>query len=291
MRNRFCFVNQLFPVILALPFFLGGCFNAHLPPISSKNNTVTEWIYPEEMPIAEQPPATNDFSKNDAWDTTETDVSYIRPDRKLIALTFDDAPSSQLENLLAVFAEYNDQNTDCKATATIFCNGIRFDENTPQILHTALAMGMELGNHTYSHYDLTTLTATQKTSEIEQTDALLFPIDGRRRHLLRAPYGKINDEVKQAANAPIIDWSIDTLDWTGASVQNVFDSVFENKFPGAIVLMHDGYPHTRYALKRLLPALKAAGYQAVSVSAMAKMHGCALRNGKVYVRARKQKNP
>ena len=47
--------------------------------------------------------------------------------------------------------------------------------------------------------------------------------------------------------------------------------------------MHDGYAHTVDALKRLLPDLYNEGYQVVSVSQMAKMHGCTLKNGKVYI--------
>ncbi|MBQ8406240.1 MAG: hypothetical protein IJX09_06275 [Clostridia bacterium] len=52
--------------------------------------------------------------------------------------------------------------------------------------------------------------------------------------------------------------------------------------------MHDGYKHTVDALKRLLPDLKADGYQVVSVSQLAKAHGCTLRRGSTYIRARKQ---
>ena len=86
----------------------------------------------------------------------------------------------------------------------------------------------------------------------------------------------------------MIDWTIDTLDWTGVSEEDIYNSVFNYKFPGAIVLMHDGYNNTVSALKRLLPDLKAAGYQVVSVSKMAKAHHCTLQAGKVYIRARKQ---
>ena len=85
-----------------------------------------------------------------------------------------------------------------------------------------------------------------------------------------------------------MNWTIDTLDWTGASVDEIYSTVFEEKFSGAIVLMHDGYVNTVSALKRLLPDLKAAGYQIVSVSALAKAHNCRLRNGGEYIRARKQ---
>ena len=188
----------------------------------------------------------------------------------------------------STFAAYNESNPDCKATATIFFNSGLVDESSTHHLLTAHILGMELGNHTHSHLDLTTLSPAELKSEIDKTDELLSRIDGKPRHLFRAPYGRIDEEVKAQVETPIIDWTIDTLDWTNASEDEIYERVWNNRFSGGIVLMHDGYPHTVYALKRLLPDLKADGYQVVSVSAMAKAHGCALRRGGVYIRARKQ---
>ncbi len=217
------------------------------------------------------------------------DVAYVDEARKLIAFTFDDGPSKTMEPLLAVFAAYNEAHPLCKATATFFLNGIHMREDTLPTLHAALAMGMELGNHTQRHLDLTTLSKDALTVEIEGTEALLQSIDKRPSHLLRPPYGLYNDDVRAATNAPIIHWTIDTLDWTGASEDEIYTRVWEGRFSGAIVLMHDGYAHTVSAMKRLLPDLEADGYQAVSVSDMAKVHGVTLKNGSVYIRARKQK--
>ena len=59
-------------------------------------------------------------------------------------------------------------------------------------------------------------------------------------------------------------------------------------FSGGIVLMHDGYTATVEALKRLLPDLKAKGYQVVSVSALAKAHNVPLKIGSEYIRLRKR---
>ncbi len=217
------------------------------------------------------------------------DISYIDKSRKLIAFTFDDGPSKTMEPLLAVFAAYNEAHPLCRATATFFLNGIHMREDTLPTLHAALAMGMELGNHTQRHRDLTTLSASELNAELEGTEALLRAVDKRPSHLLRPPYGLYNDEVRAAANAPIIHWTIDTLDWTGASEEEIYQRVWEGRFSGAIVLMHDGYEHTVSAMKRLLPALEADGYQAVSTSDMAKAHGVTLKNGSIYIRARKQK--
>ena len=223
------------------------------------------------------------------WDTSDIDVSLISTQRKLIAFSFDDAPSRTLENILAVYAAYNESNPDCPAFATVFCNGKYIDAQSPPLLAAAYGMGFELGNHTHSHYDLSTLSKEQLQWEIDATDEILCTIDGKKRHLLRAPFGRTNDLVKDVAPTPLIDWTIDTLDWTGISEDEIYRAVMENKFSGAIVLMHDGYSHTIDALKRLLPDLKAEGYQVVSVSQLAKMHDCTLMNGKVYIRARKQK--
>ena len=227
---------------------------------------------------------------NEFWDVSNVDISNVDTTRKLISFTFDDSPASTLENLLAVFASYNESNLDCIATATLFCNGNLFNDNAVSNLSAALTLGWELGNHTYSHADITSISLEDLQTEIERTEALLSPIDGKEKHLFRAPFGRINDVGKQAVTTPIINWTIDTLDWTGTSAEEIYNVVFSQRFSGAIVLMHDGYPNTVTALKRLLPDLKEAGYQVTGVSQMAKAHNCSLKNGSVYIRARKQGN-
>lgn len=228
-----------------------------------------------------------DVLEDGVWNTQDVDISDINPNNKLIAFTFDDAPKRSLEDLLAVYASFNETHPNCKASGTVFCNGNLIDNDVSQSLHTAITLGFELGNHSFSHYELTKLDEKTLQVEIARTDELLSRIDGKDKHLFRAPYGSMNDAVKSKIPVPVIDWTIDTLDWTGASVESIYETVFSQKFSGAIVLMHDGYPNTVYAVKRLLPDLQKAGYQVVSVSAMAKMHECKLKAGSVYIRARK----
>lgn len=224
------------------------------------------------------------------WDVSDVCIDKIDPTRKLIAFTFDDAPAKTLESIVSVFASFNESNPDCIACATVFCNGHRITASGMQQLKAAHLLGLEMGNHGYSHTDLTTLTEPQLQSEINRTDKLLYAVDGKRSHLFRAPFGNVNETVRAAVKSPIISWTIDTLDWTKISANFVYDTVMSNLFNGAIVLMHDGYDGTVYALKRLLPDLKARGYQVVSVSQMAKMHAQNLARGKVYIRIRKNGN-
>lgn len=277
--------------VLAATTLFGGCSRQATQSQSPQNSQKQPQIIPSEQesstPEQSSAPDKNAVDEG-VWDLSDTDISAVDTSRKLIAFTFDDAPAHTLENIFAVFAAYNEANPDCKASATIFFNGILFNSQTPHLLATARALNFELGNHTFSHYDLTTIDEPTLREEIDKTDELLCFADGKPRHLLRAPFGKTNELVKSVSPAPLIDWTIDTLDWTGVSADTIYRTVFENRFSGAIVLMHDGYRNTVDALKRLLPDLKADGYQIVGVSQLAKAHGCTLRRGKTYIRARRQ---
>ena len=289
IANTFIMMKyKLFPLFLT-SFLLFSCQpikkQAQPLPLPQENVILPNPMKPttpiERMELPEDDP--------DVWDLKDVDTSYIDPNRKLICFTFDDAPTRISEDLLAVFASFNEENPDCGATATIFYNGSLFDESTEHLLHATCALGLELGNHTHSHFDLTTLSSKQLIEEIEKTDMLLEKIDGKKNHLLRAPYGKFNDLVRECAPAPLLHWKIDTLDWSGISAEEIYETIYSNRFDGAIVLMHDGKNNTVSAVKQLLPDLKADGYQVVSVSTLAKMHNCILRKGKVYVRLRQQK--
>ena len=222
------------------------------------------------------------------WDVSGIDVSRIEKGRKLIALTFDDAPASTLDPILKVFLDFNTAHANAPATATVFCNGKNITPSTHASLQTACTIGFELGNHTQHHHNLVCLSPAEIQAEIQQTDTALKRFDGKSVHLLRTPYGNVNEAVRESARTPIIDWFIDTLDWTGRSADEIYQMVWESKFSGCIVLMHDGYPNTVEALTRLLPDLYQDGYQAVTVSQMAKAHNCPLKIGSVYTRARKK---
>lgn len=223
------------------------------------------------------------------WDVTDVDISKLRPEKKHVAFTFDDSPNRTLEQIVGVFTAFNETNPDCVANATVFYNGIRIDSKSLPSVYTAYTVGFETGNHTFSHFNLCALSTEKLQEEIDKTNEILKKIDGKSYHLLRAPYGNVNEQVRNCANAPIIDWWIDTLDWTNNSADEICERVLNGIESGAIVLMHDGPQNTVTALKRLLPELKRLGYQVTSVSQLSKIHTCPLRTGGVYTRARAPK--
>ena len=210
------------------------------------------------------------------------------PYPKKLALTFDDSPNKTLQGIISAFTDFNKLHPDCPASATLFCSGHRITKKSVQSLQIAYAAGFEMGNHGFSHRELTYLSYPEIEKEIFRVDKLLQPIDGKQTHLFRAPYGSVNDDVKKAVLSPIIDWSVDTKDWTGVSVGEIVDCVLKGARDGAIILMHDGFENTVLAVKKLLPLLKEQGYQVVTVSYLAEYNGCNLQVGGVYTRARKQ---
>ena len=228
-------------------------------------------------------------TEHEFWSTEDVDISKLDTTKKHVAFTFDDAPTKHLPELTQIFLDFNKNNPDCVASATIFFNGVNLNEYTLPYLQTVHEAGLELGNHTYSHCDLRTLATFELEREISLVDEFLEKIDGKPLHLLRAPYGAVDDKVRAVAKTPILDWSVDTLDWTGITADEICKKTLDGLEEGGIVLFHDGTNNTLQAIKMLLPILKENNYQVVSVSQLSKIHTCPLRIGGLYTRARPKK--
>ena len=277
MKRRF--FARIFSVCVCLSFCCTACKMQNTPTQISQRHSLS---HPSSSATQIAQPI-----QDTVWDVSDIPNNTICNNKKYISFTFDDAPASTLDAIVGTFLTYNQNHPDCPASATLFCNGIRFHKYGISNLQTAYLIGFEMGNHTHSHVDLTKLDENQLRNEIDRTDRLLQKIDSKARHLLRAPFGCMDERLRANAHSPIISWTIDTLDWTGISAQQIYQSVWNHRFNGAIVLMHDGYENTVEALKRLLPDLYADGYQVLSVSALSKANACPLKIGSVYIRARK----
>lgn len=287
--------TKLCTILLFFPFFFSvSCHKNIGNPPSNENQTAQDRPTQEQLTPTEEPTLPPAYppaplpQNLDFWDCSQADISHINPNKKLIALTFDDAPNKTMESLITVFASFNERNPDCVARATFFCNGNRITAQTFPTLSMAYTMQMELGNHSYSHANLPTLPSRQIQEEIDKTNALLSRVDKRPTHLFRAPYGNIDERVLSYAQAPVFNWTIDTLDWLKQDEEYICEQVINGLFDGAICLLHDGILPTVNALKILLPKLKEQGYQAVTLSELIKAQNRTLKNGVEYVRVTKK---
>ncbi len=205
----------------------------------------------------------------------------IDPTKPMVALTFDDGPTTSVTNrILDVLEQYN-------AKATFFVVGNRLGSTGCKATVTrAYALGCEIGNHSYTHPKLNTLSASEIQKEITKTNDAITKIIGAPVTLFRPPYGFINDMVRAYANAPLIFWSIDSEDWKSRNAVKVYNRIMSKVKDGDIILMHDLYGSTAEACESLVPALLAEGYQLVTVSELFACKSITLTTGDSFRKAR-----
>lgn len=191
---------------------------------------------------------------------------------KCIAITFDDGPGPYTDKLLGMLAEY-------RAHSTFFVLGGNA-KAYPKELKNEVAAGMEVGDHTYDHKDLTTLSSAGIHSEVKRTQHAIESIGGVTPKVLRPPYGAIDAKVRKAVGLPMILWKDDTLDWRDRNAKIVSRRVQKMASRNAVILLHDIHPTSVQAMATVLPALTKRGYTLVPVSTL--YAGQKLKPGHAY---------
>lgn len=200
-----------------------------------------------------------------------------------IALTFDDGPtggsSGLTVKLLDALKEHN-------AHATFFMCGYRIKD-----FHTHmdryLGEGHEVGNHTMNH-PMKTLKGQSSSFVHEEVDSntdLIESYVGQKPTVMRPVGGAYDDNVKQCmkeSGLPIINWSLDTLDWKNRDADIIYQKIVDNAQDGDIVLMHDLRQCTVDGVSRAMDTLADRGFAFVTVSELAAIKGVTLEPGEVY---------
>ena len=167
-----------------------------------------------------------------------------------VGLTFDDGPSNDHTPALLNALKQNGLK------ATLFNEG-QYAAAYPAQVQAEVAAGMWIGNHSYDHPHLTTLSQSQIDSEIGRTQTAIASAGGGTPKLFRPPYGETNSTVK-AVEAKYglteIIWDIDSQDWNGASVAQIVqaNSQLTN---GQIILMHEWPANTLTAIPQIAQVL------------------------------------
>lgn len=221
-------------------------------------------MHPTGLPAPKPSPSSlapgGDASTDAPTDGPDRDSSSGVDCRKVkcVALTFDDGPGPKTGKLLDVLKQEN-------AAATFFVVGPNA-ETRPKMLVRMLAEGHEIGNHTWNHRVLTSLTSGHLAKEIGNTARAVQEATGVTPTLMRPPYGAVDAKVKKAAGSPVILWNVDTLDWKVLDATKVVSNALRDTKPGSIVLMHDIHSSTIDAAPAILKGLRSKGYHFVTVS-------------------------
>ena len=189
--------------------------------------------------------------------------------QKVVALTFDDGPTKNVEEILPLLKAYN-------AKATFFLIGNEIKKNPAEAKRIADA-GQQIGNHSYSHNRMVFKSSSYIQEEIEKTDQLIRLAGYHGEIDFRPPNGKklvglpyyLNKH-----NRDTITWSLEPDSYFSSSTDKV-NYVKKNVKPGSIILIHPMYDKTGEevkTIKGILQSLSNKGYKFVTVNELQEMN-------------------
>jgi peptidoglycan-N-acetylglucosamine deacetylase len=201
--------------------------------------------------------------------TKPATYAQARVDQPYIAMTFDDGPSAEnTPRLLEILKQRN-------IKATFFLIGQNVVSN-PDLVRRILAEGHEIGNHSWTHPQLSKLSDDRVTAEITKTQDAIKDAGGFTPTLLRPPYGAITPRqrewIENRFGLNIILWSVDPFDWKRPGASVITQRILSQTRPGAIILSHDIHKQTVDAMPATLDALIAKGYKFATVSQLIAMN-------------------
>lgn len=184
--------------------------------------------------------------------------------KMLVALTFDDGPLSEVTGRIL------DTLKEKSVKATFFMMGMQVDKY-PEMTKRVAAEGHEIGNHTWGHKDLTSISPDEVREEITRTNEIIKNVTGVEVKYVRPPYGFFDQDVMDVVNERLVTWSVDPRDWENMDAEITYSAAVNGAYDGAVILMHDIYQSTADALPRIIDDLRAAGYEFVTIDEMSKL--------------------
>lgn len=227
------------------------------------------------------------ISLADAGKTTIVTRDQALPDRdypdytgkKLVALTFDDGPGKYTERLLNEMKKRG-------VKATFFVQG-QYIDRYPKLIKRMEAEGHCVGNHSYSHPDLSKKSLSGVRTEMEKTANKVYKLIGHKPEVMRCPYGNNSKNLKayaKEAGIPIAFWSVDTRDWESKNVNKIMEVSFGKNGikDGSIVLLHDVHKTSVDASIKMMDRLIEEGYTMVTVPELIMAREGKINPGEVY---------
>ena len=193
---------------------------------------------------------------------------------KTIALTFDDGPDPTYTPAILDILKRE------QVHATFFVVGMNA-EHSPEILERIADEGNEIGNHTFTHPNLTDLSSRGMELELSTNQRLIESLTGRQTLLFRPPFAEdiepeTPDQTQTLNTASRLGYitigiKIDPNDWRNPGTDTIVQRVIDQADAGAgnVVLLHDSggdRSQTVAALPKLIEGLKQRGYAIVLVS-------------------------
>ncbi|HKB79322.1 MAG TPA: polysaccharide deacetylase family protein, partial [Thermoanaerobaculia bacterium] len=179
-------------------------------------------------------------------------ITHFAASGREIWLTIDDGPTDDTPAILDALARRG-------VRATFFLKGA-LAQSRPDLLAAIESAGHGVGNHSYTHPSGTfwCLLPGEIAGQIDRASAVLGS-----RDCFRAPVGMKNPAVHPALRERgmhLIGWTVRGFDTVTADPARIEARILPRVEPGAIVVLHQGRPHSLDCITRVVDALLADGY-------------------------------
>ncbi|WP_240904132.1 polysaccharide deacetylase family protein [Bacillus sp. N1-1] len=190
----------------------------------------------------------------------------VETNQKVVALTFDDGPTENVDDILTLLNDHN-------IKATFFLIGNEIEKNQEEA-KAIVNEGHQIGNHTYSHQRMIFKSPWFIKEEIEKTDELIRHGGYKGEIDFRPPNGKKIVGLPyylSTHNKETITWNVEP-DTAYTDVANKIEFVKGNVTPDSIILIHAMYDKTGEELKAIegiiqsIQSLSNKGYKFVTVN-------------------------
>lgn len=175
-----------------------------------------------------------------------------------IAITFDDGPDPVWTPQLL------DGLKERGARASFFVLG-KQAKAYPELVQRMREEDHLIGNHTYSHMQLSKKNREMFKAELVKTNELLLEITGEEVLFVRPPYGSWDKSLETELTMLPVLWTIDPMDWCSTNVSGIVKRVTGKAKENAIILMHDEYSSSVTAALEIVDILQREGYEFVTV--------------------------
>jgi len=188
--------------------------------------------------------------------------------KKELYLTFDNG----YEN--GYTAKILDILNEKKVPATFFVTG-HYVKTEPELIIRMTTEGHIIGNHSWSHPDMTTITGEKIKEELTKVENEVFKLTGQlNMEYLRPPRGIFNEQtlaVSRELGYTNVFWSVAYVDWnanTHRGADYAYDKVVSQLHPGAVILLHTVSKDNAEALARIIDEARKEGYEFKSLDQM-----------------------
>lgn len=197
-------------------------------------------------------------------------IPRVNTSEKVIALTFDDAPTKYSGEVVDILKEKG-------IKATFYAIGHNIEQN-PDEAKYIVENGNELGNHSYSHQRFLLKSPSFVESEIEKTNDLIRNTGYKGEITFRPPFGKKLFALpwylsQHGIKTIMVDVEAETympqLESDSEKTQFLVDYTVGRTQPGSIILLHpfcEACSSSRQAIGQIIDELQSMGYKFVTVT-------------------------